>query len=88
MNNATVVGIHPLHRKMAQVWEMSTIRGNTIIGPVEMQLIIPLLKRNYELVRQLDELKQLSFVAYSMGDLDWLMDISAKIEVLEQELEI
>jgi hypothetical protein len=88
MNN-TVVGIHPLHRKLAQVWEMSTdVKGNTTIGAVQMQQIIPLLKRNYELIRQLDELKELSFVAYSMGDHDWLMAISERIEVLEQELEI
>lgn len=88
MNN-TVVGIHPLHRKLAQIWEMNTdVKGNTLIGAAEMQQIIPLLKQNYELIRRLDELKQLSFVAYEMGDHDWLMSISAKIEVLEQELEI
>lgn len=89
MNNTIVVGIHPLHRKLAQIWEMNTdIKGNTTIGAVQMREIIPLLKQNYELVRQLDELKQLSFLAYEMGDHEWLMDITAKIEVLEQELEI
>jgi hypothetical protein len=88
MNN-TVVGIHPLHRKLAEIWAMHTdVKGNTVIDMVLMQQIIPLLKQNYELVRQLDELKQLSFVAYETGDHDWLMAISERIEVLEQELEI
>lgn len=86
---STVVGIHPLQRELARIWEMNTdVKGNTVIDAAFMQQIIPLLKRNYELVRQLDELKQLSFIAYSVGDHDWLMDITAKIEVLEQELEI
>lgn len=88
MNN-TIVGIHPIHRKLAVIWEMNTdIKGNTVIGVAQMQQIIPLLRQNYELVRQLDELKQLSFVAYEMGDHDWLQDIAAKIEALEEKMEI
>lgn len=88
MNN-TVVGIHPIHRKLATIVAMSTdTKGNTFIGNAELQLIIPLLRQNYELVRQLDELKQLSFVAYEMGDHEWLQDIAAKIEALEEKMEI
>jgi len=88
MNN-TVIGIHSIHRKLAVIWEMNTdIKGNTVIGAPQMQQIIPLLRQNYELVRKLDELKQLSFLAYEMGDHDWLMDLSAKIETLEQTMEI
>jgi len=88
MNN-TVIGIHSIHRKLAVIWEMNTdIKGNTFIGAAQMQQIIPLLKQNYELVRQLDELKQLSFIAYEMGDHVWLMDLSAKIEQLEEAMEI
>lgn len=84
-----VIGIHSIHRKLAVIWEMNTdIKGNTVIGAPQMQQIIPLLKRNYELVRQLDELKQLSFIAYEMGDMVWQQDIVAKIDRLEQELEI
>lgn len=84
-----VIGIHPLHRKLAEIWEMNTdIKGNTLIGGAQMQQIIPLLKRNYQFIRQLDELKQLSFVAYSMGDHDWVQDISAKIDELESAMEI
>jgi len=84
-----VIGIHPVHRKLAQIFEMSTgINGNTVIGAAEWRQIMPLLKQNYELVRQLDELKQLSFVAYELGDHEWLMEISAKIESLEEAMEI
>jgi len=88
MNN-TVVGIHPLHRKLAHVWEMNTdSKGNTVVDAVLMQQIIPLLRQNYELVRQLDELKQLSFIAYEMGDMDWQQDICKQIEELESVMEI
>ncbi|GIP14363.1 hypothetical protein J40TS1_00050 [Paenibacillus montaniterrae] len=86
---STVVGIHPLQRDLARIWEMNTdVKGNTVIDAAFMQQIIPLIKRNYELVRQLDELKQLSFLAYVMEDYGWLQDIVQRIEELEQELEI
>lgn len=84
-----VIGIHPVHRKLAQIFELSTrLNGKTILGAAEWQLMMPLLKQNYELVRQLDELKQLSFIAYELGDHEWLMEISTKIESLEETMEI
>jgi len=88
MNNV-VIGIHPLHRKLATIWEMNTdIKGNTVIGLAQIQQIIPLLRQNYELVRQLDELKQLSFLAYEIGDKAWLMELCGKIDKLEEAMEI
>lgn len=85
----SVIGIHPIHRKMAVIWEMITdVNGNTVIGSAEMQQFIPLLKQNYELVRKLDELKQLSFVAYELGDLVWQQDICKQIDELESAMEI
>lgn len=87
--NDIVIGIHPLHRKLAEITQMSMDReGNITIGRPELKLILPLLRQNYELVSQLDQLKQLSFIAYEVGDHDWLMDLSAKIEKLEEALEI
>jgi len=88
MNN-TVVGIHPVHRKLAQLFEMNKDRsGNTFIGAAELQALLPLLRQNYELIRSLDELKQLSFIAYEMGDHAWLAKISEEIEELEKAIEI
>lgn len=84
-----VIGIHPLHRKLAGITLMMMDQQGAIsIGPAELRLILPLLRQNLELVRRLDELKQLSFVAYEAGDHDWLMELAGKIDQLEQTLEI
>jgi hypothetical protein len=85
----SVVGIHPIHRKLAAITLMSTDQhGAIVIGMPELQLIIPLLRQNLALIRRLDELKALSFHAFEMGDMDWQMEICAQIESLERTLEV
>lgn len=81
------IGIHAAHRRMAEIMHMCTdARGVTIIGPVEIKLLLPLLRKNLELVRTLDEQKELSFVAYLTGDTAWQHELSQRIEDLELEL--
>lgn len=79
-----MIAIHPIHRRMAEIIYMSTDqRGNTVIGVPEMQLLIPLLRQNLELVRRLDELKSLALEAQVSGDTEWVQDICQKIDQIE-----
>jgi len=77
--------IHPLHRRMAEILYMSTSSGETLIGDVEIKLLLPLLHQNMRLIQQLDNLKQLSFIAYMANDFDWQHDLCARIEALGGE---
>lgn len=82
-----MIGIHPIHREMAKIAYMSTDhKGNMVIGPVEIKLLMPLLRKNLELVQRLDELKQLAFVAHCSGDTEWEQDICRKIDELEVKM--
>ncbi|WP_010271412.1 DUF7667 family protein [Paenibacillus senegalensis] len=84
-----MIGIHPVHRKLAEIAYMSTDKhGNLIIGWTELQLIMPLLRRNLELVRRLDELKELAFTVQCAGQDEWVQDICKQIEELVAELAI
>jgi hypothetical protein len=51
-----------------------------------MQLAFQLLRKNYELVHRLDELKELSFQAYLTGDQQWQHELAARISELEKGL--
>lgn len=60
--------------------------GNLIIGNIELQMILKLLRLNHDLVYRLDGLKEIAFHAHQMGDMDWQMDICKQIEELEAQL--
>lgn len=78
------VGIHPLHRQLAKITYMSMDKdGNLIIGMPELRLLMPLLKQNLALIWRLDELKELTLEAYSMGETDWAQELEEKIAELE-----
>lgn len=82
-----MIGIHPVHRRLAEIAYMSTDKHGTMkIGWPEMQLIMPLLRQNMLLVQKLDELKQLAFVAHCSGDFEWEQEICRKIDELEVEM--
>lgn len=77
------VGIHPTHRRLAELVFTSEKRS---LSEAEQTEMFQCLKVNAKLVCTLDKLKQLSFIAYVMGDMDWVMDICAQIEALELPL--
>ncbi|MGV7801779.1 DUF7667 family protein, partial [Mycobacterium kansasii] len=52
---------------------------------IPARLIELLLLQNYMLIRQYDELHELSMVAYTAGDMEWLQDIRVAIEYLKDE---
>jgi hypothetical protein len=82
-----MLAVHPVHRKLAEVVQMNMdLNGNLLIGKVELQLILKLLRENYNLIFALDSLKELALHAHEMGDMDWQMDLCAKIEELEVKM--
>lgn len=82
-----VIGIHQVHRDMARLVHLCTDQqGNTTYGEAEMKLAFLLLRQNYQLVHQLDELKELSFQAYLAKDHTWQHELAERIEALETSL--
>ena len=81
------VGIHPVHRKLAEIAHMCTDKqGNMVMGLAELRLMMPLLRQNMLLVQKLDELKQLAYAAQIGGDMVWVQEICRKIDQLEASM--
>lgn len=82
-----MIGIHPIHRKMALVTYMSMNQnGEMNLDTVAVEMLKPLLKQNLRMIQRLDELKSLSYIAYTLNDFDWQHDICRSIEDLERDL--
>ncbi|GIO34380.1 hypothetical protein J2TS6_55210 [Paenibacillus albilobatus] len=70
------LAIHPVHRKLAEATFLCLDkRGNLIIDETTLRLI-----------RTLDELFELSFVAYQLGDTNWVQDICNAIELVKENV--
>lgn len=82
-----MVGIHSIHRKMALVtWMSMNQKGKLNLDEVALQMLKPLLKENLALIQRLDELNNLSLIAYELNDMDWLQEICQQIEELEAKM--
>ncbi len=82
-----LIGIHSIHRKMALVtWMSMNQKGKLNLDEVAIQMLKPLLKENLSLIQRLDELKNLSFIAYELNDMKWLQEICQQIEELEAKM--
>jgi len=82
-----MLAIHSIHRKLALIAYMSMDRdGNMIIGEPELRLIMPLLRANLDLVRRIDELKELAYTAQVAGDMAWVQEVCQKIDEMEAKL--
>ncbi|GIP10448.1 hypothetical protein J1TS5_26180 [Paenibacillus macerans] len=56
------------------------------LDEIAVKLLQPLLKQNLMMIRRLDELKSLSYIAYMAKEHEWHHDICARIEALEKDL--
>lgn len=72
--------ISPVHRRLAELHIIATKRSWTY---AEAKEVHQCLQANANLVRKLDELKQLAYVAQLSGDMEWVQEICAKIEEVE-----
>lgn len=79
------IGIHPVHRRMAELHSIQCKRPWTA---TERKELIHCMQANYDLVQKLDSLKQLSLHAYEIGDTDWQHDICIRIEQLQSSLDV
>lgn len=79
-----MIAIHECHRKLAKIALMCTNEnGAMIMGVAELNLLMPLLRENLELIQQLDSLKELAFYAHVIKDYGWEQDICRQIDELE-----
>ena len=79
-----MIGIHPVHRRLAELHLLAEKKnGYDRLTPAELTELYICLRVNAELVRRLDELKNLAFVAHCAGDHEWEQDICRQIDALE-----
>jgi hypothetical protein len=67
-------------------WMSMDQNGQINLDNVAVQMLQPLLKQNLKMIQRLDELKSLSYIAYTLNDFDWQHDICERIENLEKDL--
>ncbi|MFC3768332.1 hypothetical protein [Paenibacillus sp. GCM10012303] len=81
-----MIGIHPIHRRLAQIQFKAEVVGYDQLTQEDQVELRHCLIVNGQLVRRLDELKQLSFIAYTVDDRDWQHEICKQIEELEAKM--
>ncbi|BFH14543.1 hypothetical protein J6TS7_44500 [Paenibacillus dendritiformis] len=79
------IGIHPIHRRMAELHSIQQTRPWTA---AERKELIHCMQANFDLIQQLESLKQLSLHAYEMGDTEWQHDICSRIEKLQASMDV
>lgn len=77
------IGIHPIHRRMAELHSIQCKRPWTA---TERKELIHCMQANFDLVQKLDGLKQLSLHAYEMGDTEWEQELRERIDKLTQPM--
>lgn len=82
-----MIGIHPIHRRLAELQEKAErMGGYDRLTDREWQDVKHCLQINAKLVRRLDELKNLAYIAHATGDYAWEQDICRQIDELEVKL--
>lgn len=79
-----MIAIHIVHRRLANLTTKAIkIGGYDRLARDEQVELTHCLRVNAALVIKMDELKQLSFIAYEAGDTEWQNEICQKIDELE-----
>jgi hypothetical protein len=83
-----MVAIHAVHRRMAELALKAKMVGGSYerLTLSERQELVHCLAVNLELVRKLDSLKSLAYLAYEQGDMEWHNEICEKLDELEAGL--
>ncbi|UUZ85631.1 hypothetical protein LJK88_20290 [Paenibacillus sp. P26] len=76
-----MLAIHPIHRRLAEITLKAAKRGDYTAQ--ELSEIMHILHANASLVYKLDGLKELSFLAHVIGDMEWQQELVAEIDKLE-----
>ena len=81
------IAIHNVHRELAKITFMNTDKeGNLIIGLPELKLLLPLLKKNLELVYEIDGLKEIALAGQSLNQMDLVQHVCERLDELEAQL--
>ena len=79
-----MIVIHSIHRRLAELTEKAEqLGGYSQLTVREQMELHHCLQVNAKLVRRLDELKNLAYIAHISGDMDWVQEICQKIDELE-----
>jgi hypothetical protein len=82
-----MIAIHVCHRRLAELQLIAERRGGYDRLTIREQMDLHhCLQVNAKLVRRLDDLKQLSFIAHQAGDLEWEQEICRQIDELEAKM--
>ena len=82
----TVIGVAAIHRRLAELQLKATrLGGWHKLDPLDQTDLHHCLRHNASMIQRLDELKQLSYIAYSVGDIEWHHDICVQIEKAENQ---
>jgi len=82
-----MIVIHPVHRRLAELTEKAEqLGGYNRLTASEQRELYYCLKDNAKLVRRLDELKNLAYIAHISGDMEWEQEICAKLDEMEAKL--
>lgn len=81
------IAIHNIHRRLAEAayMHMNHETGRIKVEEIPLKHLESLLMQNYLIVRQLDELRELSMVAYMSGDSEWVSRICEAIELISDQ---
>lgn len=82
-----MIGIHVVHRRLAEIYLKAQKLGSyDRLSNEEQMDLYHCLRINADLVRKLDELKNMAFIAHQAGDMEWEQDICQQIDELEAKL--
>jgi len=82
-----MIAIHPVHRRLAELQLIAERRGGYDQLTVREQMDLHhCLQVNAKLVRRLDELKNLAYIAQIGGDMEWVQEVCQKIDELEARM--
>lgn len=75
--------LHIVHRRLAELDHKAQQVGFENLSNQEQADLRHCLRVNTKLVRRIEELNSLSFIAYQNNDMEWLQEICKKIDELE-----
>lgn len=82
-----MIGIHPIHRRLAELTLKAKQRGGYHQLPASDQSdLYHCLQVNLDLVLKLDLLKELSVAVYQLGDTDWQHELCKQIDEIEAKM--
>lgn len=82
-----MIGIHPVHRKLAIIAYMnSNVKGEIVLDKAAIKLLKPLLMENLQLIQQHDGYKEAAYMAQVNGHMDLVQHFCERLDEMEAEM--